>query len=132
MGRAINPHQELHQLLLEEKTEILRHLSLGALAAAPSTADQSEEDLGPINHELFIHDQVNRIDCETLRDVEAALSRLHTGDYGVCEECEESIPLARLRAIPWARFCVSCQETHQEADLVALPVRHGISARSLL
>ena len=46
----------------------------------------------------------------TLRQIDAALARLHTGGYGVCASCSEPIPLARLRALPFATQCVPCQE----------------------
>jgi len=50
------------------------------------------------------------ISAQMLSDVREALGRLGKGEYGVCEDCEESIPPRRLDAIPWARVCVKCQE----------------------
>ncbi|MGD0963871.1 MAG: TraR/DksA family transcriptional regulator [Candidatus Acidiferrales bacterium] len=46
----------------------------------------------------------------TLGQIEAALSRIKKGDYGTCESCGETIPDARLKALPWARVCVRCVE----------------------
>src|SRR5213594_2812989 len=42
----------------------------------------------------------------TLRQIDAALARLHAGGYGACSSCSEPIPLARLRALPFATQCV--------------------------
>ncbi len=42
--------------------------------------------------------------------LENALSRAERGIYGLCEECGEDIPLARLRALPTAVLCVDCQQ----------------------
>jgi DnaK suppressor protein len=39
-----------------------------------------------------------------------ALRRLATGEYGLCADCGQHIPLARLRALPFAIRCLSCQE----------------------
>ena len=39
-----------------------------------------------------------------------ALSRLDEGSYGICEDCDEPISPGRLRALPFARRCVTCQE----------------------
>jgi DnaK suppressor protein len=50
----------------------------------------------------------------TLGEVEAALDRIRTGDYGVCDMCHMSIPRARLDALPWARLCVGCAERNAE------------------
>ncbi len=46
----------------------------------------------------------------TLHQIDDALTRLHTGRYGVCAGCEEQIPLARLKALPFATRCIPCQE----------------------
>lgn len=47
---------------------------------------------------------------QTLDEVELALARMKTGDYGLCAICGMKIPAARLRALPWARFCIRCAE----------------------
>ena len=49
----------------------------------------------------------------TLRQIDAALARLHAGRYGLCAACSDPIPVARLRALPFATLCVPCQE-HSE------------------
>ena len=45
-----------------------------------------------------------------LREVQAALRRIEQSTYGVCAACEEPISAKRLDAVPWAKFCVRCQE----------------------
>ena len=45
-----------------------------------------------------------------LRGVKAALNRIEEGRYGVCLRCEEPISPKRLSAVPWAAYCVGCQE----------------------
>jgi DnaK suppressor protein len=58
--------------------------------------------------------------------VESALERLRDGRYGVCEECEEEIPVERLQVMPWTVLCVDCQRErenasrHAQADLSGL------------
>lgn len=47
-----------------------------------------------------------------LREVRAALARVEDGTYGLCLGCEEPISAKRLAAVPWARFCIRCQERH--------------------
>ena len=49
-----------------------------------------------------------------LDEIDAAQRRLEAGVFGVCEGCHRAIPLARLRAMPTARRCVTCQ-TREEA-----------------
>jgi len=45
-----------------------------------------------------------------LREVHGALERIADGTYGECLECEMQISERRLRAVPWARHCLSCQD----------------------
>jgi DnaK suppressor protein len=54
---------------------------------------------------------LNRLDYLQLQMIEAALDRLSSNDYGICLGCEEPIPAKRLKALPWARYCVGCQES---------------------
>lgn len=50
-----------------------------------------------------------RRDEETLVQIDEALARLGTGEYGRCQSCEQWIPRPRLRAVPYASYCVGCQ-----------------------
>ena len=52
----------------------------------------------------------------TLRQIDAALARLHAGRYGFCSACSDPIPLARLRALPFATQCVTCQERDERTS----------------
>jgi DnaK suppressor protein len=45
-----------------------------------------------------------------LKQVQSALARLDDETFGVCLRCDEEIPEKRLRAVPWAAYCVPCQE----------------------
>lgn len=47
---------------------------------------------------------------DRLRLLDQALARLDNGTYGICAECGEEIPLERLKALPFAVYCVDCQE----------------------
>lgn len=44
-----------------------------------------------------------------LDDIEAALRRIEKNEYGVCESCRTAIPIPRLNAMPWTRYCITCQ-----------------------
>jgi DnaK suppressor protein len=45
-----------------------------------------------------------------LRRVDSAIRRIDAGNFGICLECEEEIPSRRLQVLPWADYCVPCQE----------------------
>ena len=59
-----------------------------------------------------------------LMQVDAALQRIDDGEYGICIECEEQISPKRLVAVPWAAFCLRCQELRdvQEAADASDPI----------
>ena len=71
---------------------------------------QNLEDLPVQAHEEWIFLNRNSIDVSLLREVEEALERIEEGAYGDCMDCDEPISTKRLEAIPWARYCISCQE----------------------
>ncbi|MHA1524968.1 MAG: TraR/DksA family transcriptional regulator [Alphaproteobacteria bacterium] len=50
-----------------------------------------------------------------LHEIDEALKRLQDGTYGICEACQKSIRRARLRALPYARFCIECKR-EQESE----------------
>ena len=47
-----------------------------------------------------------------LRNVRAALLRIDAESFGVCLHCEEDISVKRLNAVPWAPYCITCQEQY--------------------
>ena len=52
----------------------------------------------------------------TLGEIAAALERIERGTFGCCEECQQTIPQARLEALPYTRHCVGCaRELQREA-----------------
>jgi DnaK suppressor protein len=53
-------------------------------------------------------------DVVELRLIDSALQRLSAGTYGICTNCEQAIPMARLEAEPTAVRCVQCQELYEK------------------
>ena len=54
-----------------------------------------------------------------LMQIGAALNRIHSGDFGTCLECEEPISPKRLAAVPWAAYCLHCQELREAQEAPA-------------
>ena len=63
-----------------------------------------------------------------VRQLQSAIERIDDGSYGFCLHCEEPISPKRLKAVPWAEFCISCQET---ADLSNSKSKLRANAREL-
>lgn len=51
---------------------------------------------------------------QMLRTLTQALERIRQGSFGECAECGGDIELKRLEAIPWAQYCVRCQEAREQ------------------
>src|ERR1700681_2497669 len=57
---------------------------------------------------------------DRLRETRGALGRIDAGTFGICIGCEESINPKRLAAVPWASFCIVCQEAADRGQQLAL------------
>lgn len=73
-------------------------------------------DVATEERDREIHMIISDRDRQKLVAIEEALERLDEGSYGICDSCEEEIPVERLKAMPFTRLCVQCQsEREQEA-----------------
>jgi len=73
-----------------------------------NAADPFDQIQASVERDLLVG-LLNR-DAQLRDDLRHAFELIENGSYGVCEDCEGSIAPARLKAIPWARCCVRCQE----------------------
>ena len=101
-------------MLLAKLNEILGNVtSMETEALRRDRSDLSNmpihmADLGTDNYE--IENILGLMDSERkiLLEINDALKRIEDGTYGICESRGEQIPKQRLKAIPWARYCVAC------------------------
>ena len=110
-GQKVKPAN--YRMLLESKAEEVRQsMSAQKAAQVVSRLDvpSDEGDLSQHHHEEWIFLNRNTIDMKLLREIAGALHRMDHDHYGVCMECEEPISAKRLDAVPWAKYCVTCQE----------------------
>jgi DnaK suppressor protein len=98
--------------LREKAAELRRRMSAEKAAAIVSRLEDPSDsgDLSQQSHEEWLFLNRNTLEKNLLREVEEALRRVDEGSFGVCQECEEPISAKRLQALPWAKFCVRCQE----------------------
>ena len=100
-------HEVYRQILLKKRALISSALRL---ERGETNERVPEEDQGTVAHEEFVSMRLNRLDYAHLRMINEALDRIESGDYGICLGCDGEIPGKRLNALPWARYCVPCQE----------------------
>ena len=111
MAAAVKTRKSTYRTLLLKKRQEL--LSSGrrrpeALAMSLQTPDEVEFAIRTAQQDLTA--ATLEIRSRMLKEVENALRRVAGGSYGVCEGCGEDISANRLKAIPWARYCLTCQE----------------------
>jgi DnaK suppressor protein len=96
------------EILERKKAELVEVLRRRDGIAIEKSADQMDEIQYASERDLAI----GNVDRESilLRQVIAALHRIHEGSFGTCIECESAISPKRLAAVPWAARCIRCQE----------------------
>jgi DnaK suppressor protein len=106
---------ELRVMLLSERSKLIsdRRDDREVLQTPQNIA---LDDQASLLHEQFVTLAHHRRDRETLALIDAALERIDRDEFGFCARCEMTISSARLRAVPWASFCVPCQERTEESN----------------
>ena len=110
----------LRDLLTYRQTELRAEVHAAQLARQEATVvdttDVSDQKDGALQQQLVgIDSAQEQRDIDELAQVELALNRLGAGTYGNCLDCNEPIPLERLRVQPAAQRCAVCQLGHERA-----------------
>jgi DnaK suppressor protein len=98
--------------------------SMGALGDATQLAD--EVDVIQVNEDREMNFATRSLLVERANRLAGALERLRGGEYGMCEECGETIAPARLKAMPEVTTCVRCQDRLERMPHHMAPVGAGL------
>lgn len=105
-------HKQLMDRLLKRKKELLADetaLGLGKLTETElARGDQLDMAGSATEHEMSMTMR-HRV-TEELKLIDEAIEKLHNGAYGICDNCEENIESKRLKARPFVKYCLECQE----------------------
>lgn len=87
--------------------------------------EKSPDALDEIQHAAERELAIRNLDRKSslLRNVRGALRRIDAGTFGICLHCDEPISAKRLAAVPWALFCIKCQETADRDQAI-----HGVES----
>ena len=110
---------DFRERLLEHRQEML-NLYQRDLRAGQASTDEGTEDIvdranNSYNRELMF--SLSDAERNQLLAVDDALERIEAGSYGKCVNCGKDIGEKRLEAVPWARFCIDCQELAEQGML---------------
>jgi DnaK suppressor protein len=105
--------QEIRLILEKLKEDTLREIRKSvkngteAVAAIEPGGDIYDQASSERDRELGL--LLGDREREKIHSIDEALLRIDDGEYGICEECDEDIPLGRLKAMPFTRHCVKCK-----------------------
>jgi len=130
----VEKQDEMRAILLKFKDEILAGInktmkSGTEVIAGEPTGDIYDQASSERDRELGL--LLNDRERDKLRQIDEALLRIADGEYGICEECEEEIPLGRLKVMPFARFCVRCQSDMEKLQAQTRRVEEERSYREI-
>jgi RNA polymerase-binding transcription factor len=103
-----NPYREI---LLKKRSELVASVRVepdALMADSVKTPDADEFAVRAANQDVAA--TTLELRSQMLKEIERSLKQMAAGTYGVCEDCGEEILPNRLKAIPWTRYCLNCQE----------------------
>jgi RNA polymerase-binding protein DksA len=111
--------ERMRDLLVAQKRQIL-----DALVATNADFRAIVEEMDPKDFADVASDDIDRKmiealgsqDIKRIKAIDAALSRIQQGHYGLCMKCGKKIPTERLEAIPYAVLCVDCQKGEERRN----------------
>mgnify|MGYP003574606146 CR=1 FL=1 len=117
-------YRVLKEMLGERRREVhekLRSLRETLPVEAGVVRDAEEQSVDDFVTEVDM--ALMQMKSETLSRIDQAISRLDNGTYGLCQECDEEISAARLKALPFAPLCRECQEDTESTVRAAREAR---------
>jgi DnaK suppressor protein len=105
--------------LLTRREELLKSIARteeeGRTADDDPTVDLADKAANSYTKE-FLFGKTNT-ERSLLRLIDEGLKRMKDGGFGECANCEKEIQQKRLEAVPWAKYCVECQEKQERGQL---------------
>jgi len=115
---------EFKKLILKRKSELIdqiNHISEDTLKKSPKEASGDISSytyhMADIATDTYDREFIMSLasnDRALFYEIEDALKKIEDGTFGVCEECKDLIAKVRLKAIPYARLCLKCQEKKEK------------------
>ncbi len=105
--------------LLERREGLFRQVTEAEMSSRErdleATQDPADMAANAYTKELLISMSAN--DRRLLGLIDEALNRIETGGFGECVNCGEPVQEKRLEAVPWARYCLKCQDLQERGLL---------------
>ena len=108
--------KEIKENLLAEREALITKLK-GNDLSVDDAETPDPVDLAVRNYSKNVMLAVSENESRQLTLIDEALLRIEDEEYGACQNCEKDINPKRLAAIPWARYCLDCQQLLEQGLL---------------
>lgn len=99
------------ELALKKSTLMALNFRNNSIDLSVEETPKDTADRSDVEESWFAKERLNQHWKVELTQIDVALLKIDQGTFGVCEECDEEIPVKRLRVRPDAAYCLICQET---------------------
>ena len=109
----------MEKSLSDDKREILRNLVVSNEDFKEIVDAMDPKDLADVASDDIDRKMIEALgsqELKRLRMIDAALTRIQQGKYGLCIKCGKKIPQERLEAIPYALMCIECKTAEEKRN----------------
>jgi DnaK suppressor protein len=104
--------RQLLETRIAESERILANAEQEVRANSARHADSADQAAAEYERQTLAHKA--DLARQTIRTLTDAVKRISQGTFGECARCGAEIESKRLEAIPWARYCVRCQDAREQ------------------
>lgn len=114
-----NQIDELKAILLQRKESLSQniHNSIDSIDQLKNQDINDDLDYADFVSDSFTEGMIANHQLDELRQIEEALRKIREGTYGICDMCGINIPIGRLKAKPFAKFCTECRTVFEQENL---------------
>jgi DnaK suppressor protein len=119
-ARMTKKETEKYRRLLEEKKTSLSAEIAKTRNAEEETTEEATQDIADKAVSSYTREflySLTDVERNTLLQIDDALDRIEEGVYGACVNCRTAMTEKRLNAVPWAPYCLDCQELSEKGML---------------
>ena len=100
------------EILESRKDQITKNITgVNAELDQLSSLELNDEgDHASVNNNSMVESAIVLQQEQELKEIDVTLEKIITGDYGICEMCEDEIGFQRLKVKPHAIYCIDCRE----------------------
>jgi DnaK suppressor protein len=106
------------EILESRQVQIVKNISgvNDELAQLNSLELNDEGDHASVDNSSMVESAIVQQQERELREINVTLGKISTGDYGICEMCEDPIGFQRLKVKPHAIYCIDCREIVEKSS----------------